>query len=301
MTMTATLNSVSELAYRFRQSRVAGVAFAVLFVICIGLIALARADTGEAIRVLTFDKDSSVVSRLGTYVRATGTLLLDQPFVAQTNVAGVTLSGSKFYPLMIEGAADPLFVAEGSFPAPDANGQVTLVGRVETGSTAQPNYYLQIGDPPNISIQNNLAQLGIIGALLLLAAWLIAWLISKRDYALGASGAASEPIGIGALWFGSLGAEFGNAVVRQAPVQVTKTPHEIKLDSAGSRPAWAVRIREVVSVTPTSVATAYGPLAGARIAFQDERGLLRHGTIAVGGDSYARSELRALLNNGAIR
>lgn len=299
--MTATLDSVSELAYRFRQSRVAGVAFAVLFVICIGLIALARTDTGEATRVLPYGKDSSAISRLETYVRTTGTLLLDQPFVVQTEIGGVTLSGSKFYPLVIEGAADPLFVAEGSFPAPDANGQVTLVGRIETGSAAQPSYYLQVGDPPNISLQNRLAQLGIIGALLLLAAWLIAWLIGKRDYALGAGGEATEPIGVGALWFGSLGAEFGNAVVRQAPVQVTKTPHEIKLDSPASRPAWAVRIREVVSVKPTSVATIYGPLAGARIEFQDERGLSRHGTLAVGGDSHARSELRALLNNGAIR
>ena len=146
-----------------------------------------------------------------------------------------------------------------------------------------------------------MAQLGIIGALLLLVAWLMAWLISKRDYALGVGGGATEPFGIGALWFGGLGAEFGNAVVRQAPVQVTKSPHEIKLDSPTSHPAWTVRIREVKSVQPTSIATAYGPLAGARIEFQDERGLLRHGTIAVGGDSYARAESRALLNNGAIR
>ena len=125
-TMTTTLNSVSELAYRFRQSRIAGVAFAVLLVICIGLIALARADLGESALILPFNKDSSVVSRLNTYVRTTGTLMVDQPFVAQTEVAGVTLSGSRFLPLMIEGAPDPLYVAEGSFPAPDANGQVTL-------------------------------------------------------------------------------------------------------------------------------------------------------------------------------
>jgi hypothetical protein len=56
----------------------------------------------------------------------------------------------------------------------------------------------------------------------------------------------------------------------------------------------------VRSVTPASIATAFGPLPGARVEFQDERGLMRKGAIAA-CDPVTHEQLRSLFQNASLK
>ena len=300
--MAMTLNRVSDLAFRLRQSRVAGVAFVLALVACVVLIAMARAENWEDTNIYAMTSRSSLTSAGGRYVRVTGTLLPDKAYTTQANFGGLNLSGGRYIPLIIDGATDPVFIADSNLPQADASGRVEVVGKMQMGQGAQPPFFIEVGNPPDIPTQNLLARIGLLAALGLLALWLLAWWIGRRDYALGMSGAAPAPaiVGTGALWFGSLGAEYGNAVVRHVPVQLNKASNEIKLESPASRPPWSVRIRELRSARPASIATAYGPLPAARVEFQDERGLIRKGTIAA-CDPITHEQLRQLLGAAPIK
>jgi hypothetical protein len=297
--MAITLNSVSELAYRLRQSRIVAIGFVLALAACVWLIAMARAENWEDTNVYELTARSSLVSAGGRYVRVSGTLLPDKAYTTQANIGGVNLSGSRYIPLLIDGTSEPIFVAEGNIPQPDAKGRVNIVGKMQMGQGAQPPFFIEVGSPPNIPLQNLLSRIGLGVALALLGMWLLVWWIGRRDYALGVSGKSVPNAGDGALWFGSLGAQYGNAVVRHAPVKLHGGSGEIKLESPASRPPWSVRLREVRHATPANIATAYGLLPGARIEFQDERGLLRKGAIAA-CDSVTHEQLRNLLANTLI-
>ncbi|MCL6512407.1 MAG: hypothetical protein K6U78_17180 [Anaerolineae bacterium] len=295
--MMNVLNDISELAYRARHSRLVQVTFVIALGACVALLTLARGDRWEDTTIVPFDSDSSPIALLNRYVRVSGVLLPERAFHTQADIGGLKLSGARYIPLVVEEAQDPLLVLDKDVPPPGPDGEVRLVGKIQEGGLQVP-YYLEVGQPPNIPLQNALAHIGLVGGALLIAGALIAWLLGRADYAVavGQPTAGLAPAGVGALWFGSLGAQFGHAVVRQAPVIVTRTRDEVRLDSSTSRPHWRVHIRDVRSVRPTCVATSYGPLPAARIEFQDERGLLRRGTIAVGGDLPARNELHAWLS-----
>lgn len=297
--MTMLLNGLADLAYRLRYGRAPRLAFALGMIISIGLISLARVEDDEAMRIIPFDADSSPVALLNRYVSVAGVLITHRAFQTEVAVGGLKLSGARYVPLLVEGASDPLPVLDERLPQPGLDGRVQLIGKIQEGS-AQVPYYLQVGEPPNIPLQNALAQLGIAGAVLLLTGAFVVWWIGRADYALAVGRLASTPqptsAGIGALWFGSLGAGYGRAVVRAAPVAVVEAAHEIRLDGLASQPPWSVHIRDVCSVRPVHIATAFGVLPGARIVFQDERGLSRHGTLVLGGDVHADAVLRAWLD-----
>ncbi len=297
--MTGVLNAVSELAYRAWHSRTIRVAFVGALGVCIVLLALARGE--EDTTVLPFDGSSSPVARLNRYVSVVGTLRPESAFQTQVEIGGLRLSGARYIPLVIPGASDPLFVLDKDVPRPDVDGKVHLVGKIQEGGAQMP-YYLEIGQPPNIPLQNALARAGLLVATALLLAAVVAWWIGRSDYALAVAEPPvdSAPAGVGALWFGSLGPQFGHAVVRQAPVVVVEARAGIRLESSASGPPWTVHICDVVSARPTGIATAWGALPAARIEFHDERGLLRRGTLAVGGEARARDALSALLG-GQVR
>lgn len=298
--MAIALNSVSEMAYRLRQSRIAAIGFVLALAVCIWLIAMARAENWEDTRVIDLTSRSSLIGAGGRYIRVTGTLLPDKAYVTQANIGGVNLSGSRYVPLIIEGGTDPIFVADTNIPRPDARGRVTIVGKMQMGQGAQPPFFIEVGNPPNLTLQNLLSRIGMVAALALLGMWLLVWWIGRRDYALGAGGAAVPNAGDGALWFGSLGAEYGNAVVRHAPVTLKQVQGEIKLEAPAARPPWSVSIREVRRATPANIATVYGVLPGARIEFQDERGLLRKGAIAA-RDAATLEQLRSLFQHAPLK
>jgi hypothetical protein len=296
--MATILNSVSNLAYAVRQSRVAAIAAIVTMLACVGFISLARAENWEDGNIYDLQPDSSLIALRDRFVRVSGVLARDQVYQSQADVGGLKLEGGRYIPLLIEGMSDPLFVYDANVPAPGADGRVTLVGRLTLGTGAQPPFYIEVGNPPDIPLQNLLARIGIVVGVSLLVLAFVAWLIGRSDYAVSTSGGAVVQLaasGVGALWFGSLGAEFGNAVVRHAPVSINKMDGEIRLDSVASRPAWSVRIRDLRKVAKATIATAYGALPGARIEFQDERGLLRKGTLVI-GDLRTQDELGGLLN-----
>ena len=293
--MTGVLNSISGFAYRLRHSRIASIVFVLGLIVCIGLIALARADNWEDTTIYGMPPDSSPIAYRDRYVRVSGVLAQDQAYQTHADVGGLKLSGGRYLPLTIAGRSEPLFVYDANVPAPNIDGLTTIVGKLQLGTGAQPPFYIEVGNPPDLPLQNVLARIGIaLGSALLLVAF-ISWLIARADYALSTMGNATTlaPSGVSALWFGSLGAEFGNATVRHARVQVRKTAHALQLESEASRPPWAVRIHDLRKVAKTNIATAYGTLPGARIEFEDERGLIRKGTLVI-ADLRTQNELGAL-------
>ncbi len=296
--MTIALNTLSDLAYRLRQSRIVSIAFVLALVACVGMISLARAENWQDTAVYDMHATSSVTSLLDRYVRVTGVLARDQAYQTQADVGGVKLGGGRYIPLMVAGMSDPVLVYDANVPASGTNDPITVVGRLMVGTGDQPSYYIEIGDPPDILLQNLLARIGLVAGALLLALAFLGWLIGRVDYAVATTGREMQlaSSGIGALWFGSLGAEFGNAVVRHAPVVINKSANEIRLDASNALPAWSVRIRDIRKVAKADIATAYGLLPGARIEFQDERGLMRKGTLVI-GDLRTQDELGGLLNS----
>ena len=82
------------------------------------------------------------------------------------------------------------------------------------------------------------------------------------------------------MWFGDLGKEYGEVVVREMPCDFAATVHEVRFDSQTPKLPWRVCVRRLRSAQTTSLATRFGPMPAARIHFEDERGLSRRAVFA---------------------
>jgi hypothetical protein len=184
-------------------------------------------------------------------------------------------------------------------PAPNPDGTYTVVGQFLAGAGQQPSLYFEISYPPNVSLQNMLARVGVAIAIALILVSMVTWLIRKADYALSAGrhSMTDDSLAEGPewLWYGSLGAAYGNAFVRQMPVRVEAgaQPGRLSLTPADGD-VWMITMSRLLSARPVVVATAHGPRPGARVSFEDERGLARSGAL-VARSVAARDALLARL------
>ena len=120
--MANLLNATSVLAYRLRHSRIASIGFVLGLIVCIGLIALARADNWEDTTLYDVRPASSLIAFRDRYVRVSGVLARDQAYQTQADVGGLKLSGGRYLPLTIAGRSEPLFVYDANLPVPNADG-----------------------------------------------------------------------------------------------------------------------------------------------------------------------------------
>lgn len=225
-------------------------------------------------------------SMVNRYVRTTGKLLLEGAYDVQTTDNGLFGHTMRFVPFLTPNTREPLMVLQENLPNPDANGDVTLVGKMMLGDEDKPQYFLQVMEPPNKVLYDALFWL-CVGILFGFAIGVyLAWLARKADYAL------SMPFGVAddklantsmshyLLWSGGLGAGYGDIVLRQSPIAFRAIPSEARLTPVSHPDSWSVTIVHLRHLQMIAVATRYGALPSLRIEFEDERGMTRNGVIA---------------------
>ncbi|MCS7059956.1 MAG: hypothetical protein RMN25_02215 [Anaerolineae bacterium] len=277
------LDALAHGIYAVQHSRVVKVALAIVVVLTLVGLALARPIQSEDTTIYTMAVRDVTSASIGRYVRVTGTLLPEAAYQTELTALGVPLRGGRYIPMLGEGAYDPLFVLDQNLPPlPQGGATVTLVGRIVPGTGQQPTYYLEVGDPPNLALMNRLAQLSLFVLALALGALGVAWYARRADYAFGLPfiKPAPAPDAPSLLWFGDLGRPFRAVFLRQAPAVFSATRAEATFSSADSHAEWAVICRRLLSVDETVVATRYGALPALRIEFEDERGLRRRAVLA---------------------
>lgn len=291
--MTTFLNSLANLAYRSQRSRIGTLLPVVLMLVAIVLIALAKPDDFVDTTVYDFKAGSSPVMLLRKYVRVRGTLAPAMRYQSEVAVGQNSIAGSKYVPVFIEDMPDPLFVLDRDLPeVPETGGLVDLIGFVETKDSF-PAYYLVLGDPPNIPLQNQAARAGIVLALLVLAWWLLAWLLRRVDFAPAVRGQPASAFA-GLQWSGGLGSAEGNGLARETPVTLNALAHELRFEADPHTDGWAVHVRRLLQATAVQVASVHGALPALRLRFEDERGQLRSGTLIAGTTVERERALRAL-------
>ncbi len=225
------------------------------------------------------------ISNYSTYVRVSGVFDFTRAYSTQYKLGDINLYGSRFVPFYEPGMFDAIYVIDENLPTRDPTRQATIVAQVLMGTGAQPPIYLQVGSPPNVVMANALARIGTALLVLVVVVALITWVIERMDYAIPLPWSANdEPENTESkpalLWFGELGRQYNEVVLRSQPAEFNATPHEARIDSANPKGQWSVSIRRLMSAQLFEVATPYGSLPAARLRFEDERGLQRRGVIA---------------------
>ena len=293
------LDRIAGIAYTAHNSHITRIAYVAAFTVCIFLISLARPETEQS-RQGIYDPGPqvSVMATYGRYVRLTGRLDRDHVYQTEMPLGPITLKGGRYIPFVVPGLTYELYLLDANLPAPNPDGTYTVVGQFLAGTGQQPSLYFEISYPPDVGLQNMLARAGIAIAIALILAGIVTWLIRKADYVLSAgqrNEADSVPGGPEWLWYGNLGAAYENTFVRQAPVLIEAGAPSGRLNlTPADGDAWMVIMGRLRSVRPDVVATAYGPRPGARVTFEDERGLTRSGTLA-SRSAAARDTLLARL------
>jgi hypothetical protein len=224
-----------------------------------------------------------VTTLIDRYVKVVGQPMPEQAYQTAMPLGPITLRGSRFVPLQVAGTRDPVFVLdEGRIPQRDAIGHVTVIGRLTAGTGQQPSYYVEIETPINIVLNNNIARVGIMGLVALLGLMLLGWWVRAAHYALGVAGAGGGRAAAGYWWFGGLGPGWGNAVVRNVRVEPDQTTQGLQFAAAAGGEPWQVQVRQAQRIKAVHAATPAGALPALRLTFIDERGLTRHGTLAMG-------------------
>ncbi len=265
-----------------------------LVVLSLGLTLFARPGQLENQTVRDVAIGDISLASVDTYVRVSGILDPTGAYRTSYNLGGFELYGSRYVPLVTPGTPDAIWVADEGLPTRDSAAYVTLVARVMMGQGAQqPTLYLRVGYPPNVVLANLLSRLGSILLFVLMAAALVIWLVERVDYAIPLPwnvGLAVNPPAL--LWFGRLEQSPEATALRSAPAQFNATPHEARFESR--QDGWSVAIRRLRRVHLFHVATRYGGMPAARLYFEDERGLQRHGVIAAGSTESRDAILHVL-------
>lgn len=300
-TLPRVLDSFAAACYRLRQSALARWGFLILAALSLGLTLFSRPGQVENQTVRDAAIGDISIASINTYVRVSGILDVTRVYTTSYNLGGLNLYGSRYVPLVTPDAStlrasDAVFVIDENLPPHDLYKPVTFVAQVMAGEgTQQPPLYLQIGYPPNVVLANLLARLGSFLLFALIVIALLAWIVERVDYALplpwDAALAANAPA---LLWFGELGRQFNDIVVRSQPAQFNATPHEARFESATHLGLWSVSVRRLKSVQLFDVATTYGAMPAARLRFEDERGLQRHGVVAASSAESRDAVLRVL-------
>jgi hypothetical protein len=280
--LACALDGFAAACYRLRRSNLARWVFILLVVVALGLVLFARPGQLENQTVRDVAIGDISIASVNTYVRVSGILDPTGAYRTSYNLGGFEWYGSRYIPLMAPGTSDAIWVADENLPVRDSAGYVTLVAQVMMGQgTQQPALYLQVGHPPNVVLANLLSRLGAMLLVVLMAAAFIGQLVERLDYAIPlpwSAGLAANPPAL--LWFGALGRPFDDLVLRSVPARFSATPHEARFESTDSASPWSVAIRRLRQVQLFDVATQYGSMPAARLRFEDERGLQRHGVIA---------------------
>jgi hypothetical protein len=300
--MTGFLNAISNFYFRAHRSKVFTIATSLILLTCVALLAAARPNSQEDLKVYELNDNTSLASSIDHYFNIRGQLKPEARYQSQVRSGSFRFAGSAYVLIQIDTRTEPIFVLDQDIPAPKADGTVSFVGRLSTVNDPVVNYFLEVDSPTNVPLINRLANIGMGVGLLTLLVLGMGALVSRKDYALStnAGGAATARWAIpsaqssnGLWWFGNLGARYQNATARQSPVQLNTAAHNFTLESLGKDP-WTITIKRTTQTQPAYIATASGPLPALRLRFEDERGLLRQGVLVMSDEAARQEFLRRL-------
>jgi hypothetical protein len=294
--LTQLLDAFAAACHHLRRSVIARWAFIALAVLAVGLTLFSRPGQIENQSVRDASLSSITISSIDSYVRVTGILDPSGAYRTSYNLGGIELYGGRYVPLASIDLTEAVFVADENLPGSPPGQPVTFVAQVMAGTGAQPPLFLQVGYPPNVLLANMLARAGsvLLAGMLLLA--FVIWLVERFDYAIPLPWPVKAlPVAAPALlWYGDLGRQYNDTVLRSVPAEFVATPHEARFESVLPKGLWHVSIKRLKAVQLFEVATRYGALPAARLRFEDERGLLRHAVIATNTAPSREAVLKVL-------
>jgi hypothetical protein len=208
-----------------------------------------------------------------------------------SSIAGVIAVTLRFVPFLPSNSPEPLIVLDENLPIVAAQGApITLVGKYQRGDGNMPDYFLKVGAPPSLLPYDIMGWVSVVLLAAVLLGGILNFLIRHVDYVLTvpfagvASSAASNStvsqVEPRLLWYGGLGAAYGDVILREVPVSFRAIPAEARLVPSNERDVWSITIHRARLVTLTTVATSLGALPALRLEFEDERGITRDGVIA---------------------
>ncbi len=280
--LTRFLDAFAAACYRLRRSVLARWAAIILALISLGLALFSRPGQMENQSVRDAGIGSIGSASIGTYVRVTGFFDPSGAYRTNYNLGSIELYGGRYIPVVSEDLGDAIFVIDEGLPRSAPGQPVTFVAQVVAGTGAQPPLFLQLGYPPNVVLANTLARAGTVMIVSLLLIVFVIWLVERFDYAIPLPWQSKTPSAPAPtlLWYGDLGRQYNDTVLRSYPAEFNATPHEARFASAEPKGLWQVSVKRLKSVQLFEVASRYGALPAARLRFEDERGLLRHAVIA---------------------
>jgi hypothetical protein len=276
---------LARLCYFAGRSRALKLSLLVACALSIATLGWARTARYEDTVVYSITSNTVRGALANRYVRVSGQFVLEGVYDTSATVAGLISHSVRFIPMSISGGTDPLYVLDEGLPTLRENQSYTLVGKLLEGDSPLPDYYLKVMSPPTEALFDVLSGLSIALLAGVVLGMVAAWLVRRADYALSipfglADGSSARGSSPRLLWFGSLGASYGDVVLRQIPISFKAIPAEAKLTPAGYPDLWSITIRRPYIVQRTAVSTSYGPMPAVRIQFEDERGITRDGVIA---------------------
>lgn len=265
-----------------RRSVLARWVFIALMVLAVGLALFSRPGQVENQTVRDAGLSSITISSIDSFVRVTGFFDPSGAYRTHYNLGGIELYGGRFVPLVSPDMSEAVFVADENLPRSSPGQPVTFVAQVVAGVGAQPPLYLQAGYPPNVVLANALARVASVLLVVLLLLAFVVWLVERFDYAIPLPWQVKTPPAPAPalMWYGDLGRQYNDTVLRSAPAEFKATPHEARFESVQPQGLWQVSVKRLKVVQLFEVASQYGALPAARLRFEDERGLLRHAVIA---------------------
>jgi hypothetical protein len=299
------LSGVSQLCYIVGRSRLTKAGVLAILAIAIASVVVNRSARSEDLTIYPLPAAHLRVTVVNRYVRTTGNILINGAYQVQTKIAGVIGSSLRFIPFLPTDSAEPVILLDEKLPSANSdNTPTTIVGKYLRGDDELPNYYLKVSNPPSMALYD---VLGLVSVLLLagaLAGGVITWLVRRVDYAISlpftAVAIAVKP-GVDEkgfppylLWYGSLGAAYGDVILREVPVSFKAIPAEAKLVPVFDCDAWTITIHRARAVSLTTIATSHGALPAMKLEFEDERGITRDGLIAGSNRNVVDSILNVL-------
>ncbi|MCL5998642.1 MAG: hypothetical protein M1546_21675 [Chloroflexi bacterium] len=281
--LVRSLDGLARLCYFAGRNRVMRMSLLALCAVSIGIIGWARTARFEDTVVYTLTPNTVRSTLTNRYVSVSGQFVLEGVYETTTTIAGLISRSVRFIPLNVAGDANPLYVLDEGLPQIIEKQTVTLVGKLLEGRAPGPNRYLKVMVPPSATLFDLLNGVSVALLSIVAAGVVLTWLVRKRDYVLsipfGLADDATASTSPRLLWFGSLGAGYGDVILRQIPVSFRAIPAEARLMPTHYPDLWSVNIRRPWLVQHTVVATSYGALPAVRIQFEDERGIMREGVI----------------------
>ena len=300
---TQLVDRFARLCYWLHETRRARLVLWLMTLLGVAALLLARPGRIENALIKDYKLSDISLSTQGSWVRVSGRLVPDKSYQTRYALGSVELRGSRYVPLSSPESSDPLFVLDENVPAYRAGEVVSLVGQVTLGEGEQPPIYLELGLPPNVVLANLIAQAGVVALIISVLFSALAWLVHFSNYALPVplAGAAVTATGTAArarlphfLWYGDLGKEYGDVMVREVPCDFAATVHEVRFECEQPKALWKVSVRHLRSAQLLNLATRYGELPAARILFEDERGLTRNAVFATDSPANRDHILRVM-------